>query len=104
MPIKKRKEGDFPDGCFIAVHAGNNEWLPLEPGTELRLVENPNSPNRVFPMVLKKVAHDALTFTLGDTDYIYKLTTAKPHSREALLRMQRNRGESRAGNKESNNE
>lgn len=93
MPVVQRKNPDMPKGSHLALLTGVNQYLPIEPGAQFNLVESADSPNRIFPMVLKSVRHDRLVFVLGETEYVYRLQGAKPLSREAARRMAANRGE-----------
>jgi hypothetical protein len=91
MPIVKRKEGEKPEGAFLGLHVGNKEVLRIPPGAMLDLVEDANSPSRIFPLVLKSVRRDKIVFTLAGTDYTYKLHSARPLNRDALQRLETNR-------------
>lgn len=99
MPIirEEGKGAPPPKGPHLAIvfdKAGR--MLPLPPGTQLFLVEDPSRPDRIFPMVIKKVSHKALVFELEGTEYKYVLQSAKPKTQEAYARMVENRG-GRAG-------
>lgn len=64
--------------------------LPILPGTALWLVA---SKTEQFPFVLKSVRRDRIVFSMGDTEYTYRLTGGKPLTREAAQRIQKNRGD-----------
>lgn len=95
MPIIHEKgEGNPPPkGPHLAIvfdKAGR--MLPLPPGTQMFLVEDPSRPDKIFPLILKKVSHKALVFELEGTEYRYVLQSGKPQTSEAYARMLKNRG------------
>lgn len=95
MPIirDEGKGAPPPKEAHLAVifdRAGR--MLPLPPGTQLFLVEDPSRPDKIFPMVIKKISHKALVFELEGTEYKYVLQSAKPKTQEAYARIVKNRG------------
>lgn len=94
MPIKPREvEAEAPsEPHFALLLKESGLRAPIRPGASLWIVEDRNDLSKVFPLVLKKVSHKQLVFQMSDgkgglTDYVYKLTTAKPLNHAALTRL-----------------
>jgi hypothetical protein len=94
MPLIKKtaKQGELPEGPFLALQTGETEWLPIPRGANFRIVEDIENDNKVFPMVLKSVRRDKIVFVVADTEYTFKLVSGKPLNKKALQRMQESRG------------
>lgn len=93
MPLKPRDiEAVGPDEPhFALLMDGTGARLAIRPGASLWLVEDKSQADKIFPLTLKKVSHKKLVFEFGGTEYEYRLTTAKPKTKEALQRMADNR-------------
>ena len=94
MPIKPRElEGDVPTKPHFALLINEmGQRMPIPPGASLWIVEDPADQSRIFPLTLKKVTHDMISFEMADaqggvTEYRYELTTAKALNRAALKRL-----------------
>lgn len=100
MPIER---GPTAAGDGAAPKGGHFAWLvneqgqraAIKEGASLWIVEDPNDPLKIFPLVLKKVGIKALTFTMQGkdgalTEYKYQLQSAKPLNRAALQQLAKN--------------
>lgn len=94
MPIKPRElEGDVPSKPHFALLINDmGQRMPIPPGASLWIVEDAADQSKIFPLTLKKVSHDLITFEMADAngaavEYRYELTTAKPLNRAGLQRL-----------------
>lgn len=70
--------------------------LAIPPGASLWLVEDKSNQNKIFPLILKKVSINKITFEMrhpdgSATEYVYELKAAKPLSRAAYKRLLENK-------------
>lgn len=95
MPYKPSDlEEAGPDQPHLALLMDQSgARLAIRPGSSLWLVEDKSDASKIYPLVLKKVSVGKLVFQLGDVDYEYKLTTAKPKSKAAYQKLLANRGQ-----------
>ena len=86
--LGKEMEGRAPQEAHLAALLDESGlFTPLAPGTYFMLVDpKEGSP---IPLVLKEVSVGRIVFTMdgAGTDYVYKLTGAKPLTRDAYKRL-----------------
>lgn len=92
VPLDKKQAA--PAGAHLAWMLEGGPVAIVE-GSHLWLVEDANRMDKIFPMVLVKVSHEALVFAMRDadggvTEYKYKLVSGKPKNKQALERMLKN--------------
>lgn len=85
-------------GHFALLVDASGKRMAIRPGASLWLVEDKSQMDKIYPLVLKKVAMKKLVFQMQQADgsvvdYEYTLTTAKPNSKAAMHRMLKNRGD-----------
>ena len=83
------------EGHFAWLINEEGQRAAIGEGASLWIVEDASDPQKIFPLVLKKVSVSALTFLMQGkdgalTEYKYKLESAKPLNREALKRLTQN--------------
>jgi hypothetical protein len=101
MPfVPRAPEYKGPKGPHLALLTGEG-WIGIPEGATLWLVEDGSNPNKIFPLTLKQIRGNRLTFVMPDKDgnlseYQYRLMSGKPLSKAGLERMLANR-KGRAG-------
>ena len=94
MPLKPHLPSAAPPTKpHLVLMMSETEGQAIPPGARLIIVEDARDMSRQWPMILKSVAHNKLVFTLGNTDYEFRLTSGKPLTKEAIKRMKEARGE-----------
>lgn len=103
MPIEAApNEGQKPtEPHFALLMDESGLRVAIPPGASLWIVEDASRQDRIFPLTVKKVSHEKLTFLMQDekgalTEYVYRLTSAKPLSRQALMRLRGNNPQARS--------
>ena len=84
-----------PTGPHLALRLDDGSSIPILEGNHLWIVEDATRVDSIFPLILKKVSHQALVFAMVDanggvTEYKYQLVSGKPKNKAALDRMVKN--------------
>lgn len=90
-------QGEAPLGPHLGLLLGDGKIQAIPPGATLYIIEDPSSPGKIFPFILKSCRHDKITFVSEDlsgarVEYVFKCVSQKPLNAAALQRIAKARG------------